>query len=172
MQQSYFTLLNLEPRFALAPEQLEGAYRAVASQVHPDRYTTAPPNEQRQALTLAADANEAYRTLKKPGPRARYLLSLRGIDVSAKGAGVTPEFLMEQMELREALSDAQAARSTSALEDLHVSVRKRAVLLHSRLEAQLDVEMDNASAARSVLELMFIEKLAADIDEAQALLEE
>jgi molecular chaperone HscB len=172
MLQSYFTLLNLEPRFGLAPAQLEGAYRAVASQVHPDRYTTAPPSEQRQALTLAADANEAYRTLKKPGPRARYLLSLRGIDVSENGASVAPEFLMEQMELREALSDAQAARNTNSLLNLHASARKRAALLHSRLESLLDVEMDNVSAARSVLELMFIEKLVADIDEARALLEE
>ncbi len=171
MRPSYFALLDLEPRFALELEQLERAYRAVAARVHPDRYATAPPGEQRQALALAADANEAYRTLKKAAPRARHLLSLRGFEVSERAAGVTPEFLFEQMEWRDTLAAARATGDAGAMRDLHATVRERAALLHARLEAQLDVHQDNASAAQSVQELMFIEKLHAEIDEAQALTE-
>lgn len=171
MRPSCFAVLDLEPRFALAPERLEQAYRALAARVHPDRYATGTSSEQRQALSLAADANEAYRTLRKPAPRARHLLSLRGVEVSEQSNAVTAAFLLEQMEWREALADARAAGDADALSNLHSSVRARAAMLHARLEALLDVDQDNLSAARSVQELMFIEKLNADIDEAQALLE-
>lgn len=171
MRTSYFAVLDLEPRFAIDPEQLERAYRSVATRVHPDRYATAPASEQRHTLALAADANEAYRTLKKPASRAAHLLKLRGIEVNAKGVAVTPAFLLEQMELRESLAGATDARDANALRELQISIRERYGQLTARLAAQLDVERDDASAARSVQELMFIEKLTADIDEAHALLE-
>jgi molecular chaperone HscB len=171
MRTSYFAVLDLEPRFSIDLEQLERAYRAVATRVHPDRYATAPASEQREALALAADANEAYRTLKKPAPRATHLLKLRGIEVSAQAAPVTPAFLMEQMELREALDTARGAKDANALRDLQHAVRERSAGLAARLASLLDTDRDDVAAARSVQELMFIDKLTADIDEARALLE-
>lgn len=172
MPQSYFALLNLEPRFALPAEQLDLAYRALATRVHPDRHTHAAPAEQRQALTLATNANEAYRTLKKPLLRARHLLSLRGIQAAEQSVTMPPEFWIEQMEWREALSDARAARDCNALQRLHAVVRDRAAALHAQLATQLDAERDDPAAAQSVQQLMFMEKLVADIDEARALLEQ
>lgn len=171
MQQSYFALLNLEPRFALPAEKLESAYRTLAMRVHPDRHAHAGLVEQRQALTLAADANEAYRTLKKPVLRAKHLLDLRGMQIGEHRT-LPPEFLMEQMQRREALSEAQAARDIHALKALAAQVRNQAEALITLLETQLDVEGDNTAAALSVQKLMFVEKLAADIDEACSLLED
>ena len=171
MPQSYFALFNLEPRFALPIEQLDLAYRALATRVHPDRYANAGPAEQRQALALATDANEGYRTLRKPVLRARHLLSLRGIDAAGAGTATAPEFLLEQMEWREALGDVQATRDGDALQRLDKTVRSRAAALQAQLAIQLDAEGSHPAAAQSVQQLMFVEKLIADIDEARALLE-
>ena len=53
--------------------------------------------------------NEAYRTLKSPVQRARHLLELHGVDVAFETNTAMPtEFLMQQMELREALEEAVA----------------------------------------------------------------
>jgi len=62
----YFSLFNLEPRFALLLDELDIAYRTLASQVHPDRFAAGTAAEQRRALELATHANEAYRALKTP----------------------------------------------------------------------------------------------------------
>ena len=140
--------------------------------VHPDRYANAPLDERRQALTLAANANDGYRTLKKPHLRARHLLSLRGVDMAGRSAAVPPSFLSLQMEWREALGEARAARDDNALRQLGTTVGAAAAALHGRLERQLDAEQDNAAAAQSVLQLMFMDKLLADIDDAHALLED
>ena len=171
MQQSYFELFNLEPRFGIIPEQLDQAYRSLASRVHPDRYAHADAGAQRVALQLATDANEAYRTLKKPLLRARHLLGLRGVDTSERSTRMSNEFLMEQMEWRDALSDAKAARDRNALQTLARAVRNHTTTLQQRLARLLDTEQNNSAAAETTYQLMFVEKLLTDIDDACASLE-
>ena len=169
--QSYFALFNLEPRFALPLERLDVAYRALALQVHPDRYANGTLAEQRQALHLATDANEAYRTLKTPLLRARHLLGLRGIEIAESSVSMPSAFLFEQMERHEALIDARRARDDDALQQLSATVCNHAAALRSQIEHQLDHESDNLAASQSVLQLMFVEKLIAEIDDARALQE-
>jgi molecular chaperone HscB len=171
MPQSYFALFNLEPCFALPGEQLDAAYRQLAAQVHPDRFANAAPAERRLALSLATSANEAYRTLKRPLLRAQHLLGLRGVDVLDGGARISQEFLLEQMDWRETLSDARAGRNAKGLQQLGELVRRRSADLLQQLAAQLDADGDNCAAARTVQQLMYVDKLLFDIDESHALLE-
>ena len=107
---SYFELFDLPVRFAVDGEALETAYRKVQAEVHPDRFASAPEAERRRALELATEANEAFQTLRSPVARARYLLQLRGIDTQEETNTAMPvDFLMAQMEWREAVADARAA---------------------------------------------------------------
>jgi molecular chaperone HscB len=155
----YFSLFNLEPRFALLLDELDIAYRTLASQVHPDRFAAGTAAEQRRALELATHANEAYRALKTPLLRARHLLGLRGVEIGESGGAMRPVFLDRQIECREALDAA-------ALRELGASVREHAAALSTGLAAQLDTLRDDAGAVESVLQLMFLDKLLADIDDA------
>lgn len=172
MQHSYFAMLDLEPRFALPVDRLDVAYRSLAARVHPDRYLQASAEEQARVLKLATDANEAYRTLKKPSLRALHLLALRGMPAGETGGRLTPELLTRQLEWREALEAAREAHDPRALEQLRAKVGERAAELDARLTLELDTEPDNAAAAHSVAELMFVEKLTADVDAALALMED
>jgi molecular chaperone HscB len=169
---SYFTLFDLEPRFAIAAEQLDRAYRTAVARVHPDRHARASAGEQIQALSLATQVNEAYRTLRRPSSRARHLLDLRGLDPDGTRPTMATDFLLEQMEWREALDEAQVARDGEALARLATTVRARAATLLATLEAQLDTGRDDRAATRSVNELLFVEKLLADLDEALARMED
>ena len=68
--------------------------------------------------------NEAYRTLRSPVQRAKYLLELEGVDVAFEtNTAMPPDFLMRQMELREALEAAGDARDADALDALRASLR-------------------------------------------------
>ena len=77
---NHFELLGLPAAYAVDPDQLESRYRELQGRVHPDRFAAAPEAEKRLAMQWAARANEAYRTLRDPVDRARYILSLRGFD--------------------------------------------------------------------------------------------
>ncbi len=117
--QDFFALFNLPRRFALDRSALDSAYRQIQGEVHPDRFATRPDAERRLALQWATQVNEAYQTLRQPLARARYLLSLSGVDTAEDSNTAMPaEFLMLQREWREAIMDARAAQDAGALETL------------------------------------------------------
>jgi molecular chaperone HscB len=115
--------------------------------------------------------NEAYQTLKDPLKRARYLLELAGHDVRLETNTAMPaEFLMAQMELREAVADAKAAGDIDALDSQHRQMKKTIRGDQDALQAALDAnEYERAGAL--VRQLMFQEKLLHEIDDALAVLE-
>ena len=70
-------------------------------------------------MQLATLANEAYQTLKNPANRAQYLLELQGITaISESNTSMPTDFLMQQMQWRETLEDASAAKDIHTLEAL------------------------------------------------------
>src|SRR6185312_15300702 len=115
--QNHFELFGLPPSYGMDEEILEKAYREIQARVHPDRFAHAGDAERRASLQWTTRVNEAYRTLRNPVSRASHLLALNGVDVAFETNTAMPaEFLMEQMELREALEGATQSRDTTALE--------------------------------------------------------
>jgi molecular chaperone HscB len=109
--QNHFELFNLPLQFAVDAQALESAYRDVQNRVHPDKYVSATDAE-RVAMQWATRANEAYQTLKNPQQRAQYLCELAGVDLQTESNTAMPmAFLMQQMEWREELGDARAAKA-------------------------------------------------------------
>ena len=164
---SYFELFDLPVRFAVDGEALETAYRKVQAEVHPDRFASAPEAERRRALELATEANEAFQTLRSPVARARYLLQLRGIDTQEETNTAMPvDFLMAQMEWREAVADARAASDVEGLEQLAAAVRADRDELVAALVRSLDVTQEYDVAALGVRKLRFLDKLDQEIGDA------
>ena len=164
LKQDFFALFGLEPVFAINMERLEQAYLDIQGRVHPDRFAHLPDLEKRLSMQWATHANEAFRTLKSPLARGHYLLEMRNTAMSA-------EFLMEQMEWREALGEAQDAADEDALEDLARRIRHSSKTLVDELGRQLDVAGDLEGAADTVRRMKFLEKLQHEINDALTALE-
>ena len=110
--------------------------------------------------------NEAYRTLKNPVQRARYLLEMNGVDLQFETDTRMPaDFLQRQLELREALEE---AAQPDALDRLMEQVRAEKTRLEGSIARLLDADRDYAAAAGEVRKLMFLEKLGDEIDQAYA----
>lgn len=172
LRKDYFELFGLAKQFHVDPAGLEKAYLALQSQVHPDRHAHLPEAERRRSLQWATRVNEAYRALRSPLQRARYLLELAGVDVALESnTRMSPEFLMEQMEWREAVADARDAEDVDRLEQLHRELRGHAADVERDLGTQIDREGDLQAAAETVRRLMFLDKLDQEIDDALAALE-
>jgi molecular chaperone HscB len=170
--QSHFDLFGLPPTFAVDEVRLERAYREIQSRVHPDRYARAGDAERRASLQWTTRVNEAYRTLKDPVQRASHLLAMHGVDVAFETNTAMPaDFLVEQMELREALEEAAGAKDLAALEALQkrIDIDKRS--LEQQIVERIDAKKDYAGAAGLVRELKFLEKMEAEIDAAYEAIE-
>lgn len=170
---SYFELFGLPPRFSVDTAVLDQAYRALQSDIHPDRFAGASDAQQRIALQSSARVNEAYRALKDPVQRAQYLLRLHGIETVGQTDTQLPlAFLERQLERREAAGDAHAAGDAIALAALLEEVRAEARRMEEGLTDTLDAQRAFASARAPVRELTFLHKLAHDLDEMLAALDD
>jgi molecular chaperone HscB len=104
--------------------------------------------------------------------RASHILSLQGVDVAFETNTAMPaQFLMQQMELREALEDAVKARNLPALESLERKLDEDKRSLERGIAAAIDEKKDYPAAAGLVRELQFLEKLEAELDGAYEVLE-
>ena len=73
-----------------------------------------------------------------------------------------PAFLMQQMEWREGIEDAAAAKNVDALDALLAELRDEERVRFTKLGALLDSGA-NQGAGEAVRQLMFIERVAAEI---------
>lgn len=163
----HFTLFGLPRAQSLDLERLENSFRAVQAQVHPDKHAHAGDADRRLAMQWATRVNEAFQTLKSPGKRARYLLALLGHDPQIESNTAMPtEFLMSQMELREAVIEARAEANEDALDAVRLRLLSDIKVEYQRLAELIDVAKDFAAAANLVRQLMFQEKLLNEIDDA------
>lgn len=171
LAQDYFALFGLPRSQALDSERMEARYRELQNEVHPDRHANLSDAEKRRALQWASYVNEAYLTLKDPLKRARYLLELAGHDVRLETNTAMPvEFLMEQMELREAVAEAKASGDIDALDARHRQLKRAIRDEYAALQAALEAG-EHVRAGELVRRLMFQEKLLQEIGDALEALE-
>lgn len=165
-----FALLGLPRGMSVDPHALDEAYRALQAQVHPDRYADKSDAERRVAMQWATAANEAYRTLKKPLPRAKYLIESAGFVLGEQDNTAMPaDFLMQQMEWREQVAEARAHRDDKGLRHIEHEIRGAEGRLWPELEQHI-AEAGWAAAADSWRRLRFLEKLREDIEDVRSAL--
>lgn len=173
MSENYFDMFGLNQTFKIDLSALESQYRKIQSASHPDRFVTASPAEQLKSMQTATLANEAYQTLKRPASRAKYLLALHNIEATPEtNTSMPADFLMQQMDWREALEDFKAAEDIAGLESLSHEMQEAAQSLHNDLVALFDEKNDLAAATETTRKLIFIDKVCEDINKVITLIED
>jgi len=122
---NFFEVLEIQPvQLALDPKHLETDFYRLSRASHPDHSGTDP-----DTLEKSAQLNGAYRTLRDPWSRARYLLDILRIPLSSKiPACLGPIYIeiqesMDQSEL-ERLKRQLASLKRQRLQQLEDQYRK------------------------------------------------
>lgn len=162
LQSDDFALFGLPQQFAQDRSAIDARWKDLQREAHPDKFAAQGAAAQRVAMQWSVRINEAYQRLKDPLRRAAYLCELHGAPVNAQDNTAMPaEFLVQQMEWREALEEAQDLAALDGLND-EVGRSRRALL--QRCEQLLDGQHDYTGAVAQVRALMFIERFARDIE--------
>jgi molecular chaperone HscB len=157
-----FTLFGLERCFHQDRTLLDTRWKDLQRQAHPDKFADQGAAAQRVAMQWSVRINEAYQRLKDPLKRAAYLCELHGVPVNAENNTAMPTaFLMQQMQWREELDDAQGADD---LEQIRLQVKQAERDVLQLIEQLLDQQHDFEMAVGQVRALMFIERFADDVD--------
>lgn len=173
---THFDRFGLPQAFDVDLELLDRNYRELQRSVHPDRFVNASDRERRLSMQQATLINEGYQALKDPLKRGRYLLQLDGREFDdERNTTSDTEFLMEQMELREALADVRG--SEDAFQALG-QIMDRIAADIDRLVGELQKQFSKADAdsldgaADSLTKMQFFRRLQEEAGEIEADLED
>ncbi len=106
---NYFAMFGLPPKLNLDVPALEKQFYRYSRKLHPDVHARASQQEQEWSLAQASLLNDAYRTLKSPLDRTKYLLRLEGVqfeeDRGPNPSKVPADLLEEVFELNMQLEE-------------------------------------------------------------------
>jgi molecular chaperone HscB len=102
---THFELFHLP--ISLHPDQalVKQRFYELSRQYHPDFHGQAPEEEQAEALEKASQVNMAYKVFIHPDETIKYVLQLKGLIEEEEKYQLTPDFLMEMMDLNEQALD-------------------------------------------------------------------
>lgn len=165
---NYFATFDLPSTFAVDTTALSARYRDLQAAVHPDRFVNATDADKRTAMSRTVDINEAYTTLKDPVRRAMHLLALVGVDgLDAKNTTMPADFLMEQIDWREALADAHLKENDDRLEEMSGELASTLASLGDMFDVAYRGE-HFAVATTLARKMRFMQKLTEEVDSALA----
>jgi len=126
-QPNYFEFYELPVQFNPDQNIVKTKFYAFSKKYHPDFYANESKDKQQEVLELSTLNNKAYQTLSNAKKRLKYVLELKGIVATDEGYQLPQSFLMEMMDVNEALMDlefdpdaeklAQVASEVDAIEE-------------------------------------------------------
>lgn len=102
---THFELFNLPITLSVDTSGLSKKYFELQRKYHPDRFVQASDEEKEETLQLSAQVNKAFKMLKDPDETIKYVLQLKELLEDEEKYQLSPDFLMEVMELNELLEE-------------------------------------------------------------------
>ncbi len=102
---NYFELFDLPESLVVDRQLLSQRYIRLQRQYHPDFFGQATDAERAGALEMSALINRALKTLQNTDSTIAYVLQEKGLLEEEERYVLPPDFLMEMMELNEALEE-------------------------------------------------------------------
>ena len=162
LQSNDFELFGLTQKFSQERAAIDARWKELQREAHPDKFAAQGAAAQRVAMQWSVRINEAHQRLKDPIKRAAYLCELNGVPVnSEKNTAMPAEFLMQQIEWREALDEAESAEN---LDEIALKANKYGCEQLLNIEQLIDTQNNFKLAVEHIRSLMFVERFATEVD--------
>lgn len=112
---NYFELFDIAQSFQPDQALVKKKFYQLSRQYHPDFYGNGSEEEKEKALEMSALVNKAYQTLQNQDLLVKYVLKETGILEEDEKYQLSPDFLMEVMDLNEQLMDADEPETKTAI---------------------------------------------------------
>ncbi|MCX6208492.1 MAG: Fe-S protein assembly co-chaperone HscB [Bacteroidetes bacterium] len=142
---NYFELyqipISLNPNKAIVKQQ----YFQLSRQYHPDFITNGTEMEQQEALEISSQVNKAFKIFNHQDETIQYVLQLKDILQADEKYNLPKDFLMEMMELNEALMDAKFEENEEKIETVKLEINNWQSVIKKDVENIInDESIENA----------------------------
>lgn len=102
---NYFELYQLPLSLQPDPAKVKVKFYELSRLYHPDFHGQGTEEEQAEALEKASQVNMAWKVFQHPDETLKYVLQLKGLLEEEEKYQLSPDFLMEMMDLNEQALD-------------------------------------------------------------------
>jgi len=149
-QPNYFEFYELPVQFNPDQNAVKTKFYALSKKFHPDFYANDSAAKQEEVLNLSTLNNKAYQTLSNANKRLKYVLELKGIVATDEGYQLPQSFLMEMMDVNEALMDLEFEPNAEKLTQVKNDVDSIEKQLESELRDSLQQFDENPDASEGL----------------------
>ena len=170
---TFFEIFDIPVSFHYDARTVQQRYLELQKKVHPDNFVNAGAHEKRVSMQHTSRINEAFNTLKNPVERALYLLQLKGLEINFDNeTTMDAVFLMEQLELREAMEHVRGEIDPLAkLDSISADIKNQMSDMMKKFSEYY--ESDEKEQARELIRKMqFLQKAQKEISDTAANIED
>lgn len=154
----YFEFYGLPLSFFPDQAVVKQRFYALSKKYHPDFYINKSEVEQEQALELSTLNNKAFQVLKDPKKTLKYILELKELIAEGDHYTLPQSFLMEMMDLNEAIMDLQFDANSQKLAEINAQLQSIEQKLNTELETYTQ-DFESASADQQDASLLKIKDI-------------
>ncbi|MEY3678489.1 MAG: Fe-S protein assembly co-chaperone HscB [Bacteroidota bacterium] len=148
---NYFEFYDLPLSFRVDEAALKRKFYELSKRFHPDFYINEPSEKQEEILEKATLNNKAYQVLSDPSRRIPYVLELKGLLAEGEAYQLPQDFLLEMMEVNEALMELEFEQNANSLEEITQLVTEKELALFEELCGYTDAYSEKDEIAQQEL---------------------
>ena len=150
IKMNFFELFGLPIGFQVDTNKLRAAFMDIQRASHPDKFTQDSPEAQEEALERSAIANKAFTLLNNKELVLPYVLETMGFIEPDEKYNLSPDFLMEMMELNEGWMDAD---TNEEKENIISQIKTLQNEIISPIKAYLDSDSIHSIPEKAMLQI-------------------
>jgi molecular chaperone HscB len=140
--ENYFQFFGLKNQLNIDLEELERKFFEFCKECHPDFFTNCQDAEKDVCISRMSFINNAYKVLKDPISRAKYLLRLERGETTEDKKKVPRELLFEVMELQEKIELVKSEKDTENIRILNEEINQMKTEFENKIN-NLNIELSN-----------------------------
>jgi molecular chaperone HscB len=141
---NYFELFEIPVSLKVDKASLSKKYFELQKKYHPDFYTQSSEDEKFEALERSSLINKALKTLQNEEETIKYVLQQKQLLEEEEKYTLPPVFLMEMLELNEAVMEEEPAAVTKKIEAVEAE-------LYGEVKAIIDTYKDGVTTNEELL---------------------
>ncbi len=119
---NYFELYDIPVSFFPDAAVVKKKFYELSRKYHPDFFSNAGKEEQTEVLEKSSLINKAFKTFADTDETIKYVLQVKGLLEEEEKYKLSPDFLMEVMELNEQLMEAKMEDDSVAVSNIKSAI--------------------------------------------------
>ena len=146
---NYFELFEIPISLQADKKYVQEKYFELQKKYHPDFFSNESEQEQAEVLEKSSMVNKAYKTFQNDDETIKYVLQLKELIEEEEKYQLPPEFLIEMMELNEALAEVD----DSSLEETETKISQIEKLLYDKVQNIVEYYNEDTTTNEQLLQV-------------------